>query len=659
MSPVGVVGLLHPEGVFDDPKGGGFREQYYQRLLAHYQMKNERILFSDVHHVMAFSLNIYRGQSAAPQFVALFNAVDPITITASQRHNHPEDPIPGIKTDAGDWETRGHCQRLVTITETELALFAQLFEKPDTPALQARLPQVHSRDILDVLRKFADAPRRLGDLEGSYLATVMFDETFAQRDGLITRQEDPSFQPRAADEWVLSGPHFYVGNPFNKTPRTSCTANGHYDDIDLTAIPDDFLPRAVYRPGDREGDLTRFYAAIPEWPKPSLPSPASGRGAGGEGGFWPIADYAVPAYEALLGEPLHRYGMDPHLPGAKTARQFGYFTEWQGEVETAVAWLCAHEDRPDRTEFAAKFGEVQVKQGRPNSVAMRRLPRPLSAFPKFALRAMGQPANERTLIGTLSAPGTVGINAVRFVSIVDDRWLLMFSAAASSIAFDFIIKVKGRSNIHEDDLRGLPLIEGSVAELASARLLRLAALTEHYAYVWRSCFTPVLNTDAFTSPDPRLALETPWSALTADWQRGAALRTDFARRQALLEIDVLVALALGLTLQQLITIYQVQFPVMRGYERQDLFDAHGRRLPTTTRKDPGAKELRDALKGLLPSLDFREAALTYSGDPITVSWPIDHGRSTVTRTFHQPFTPVDREDDYRVAYEFFKAMAGQ
>ena len=340
LSPVGVAGLLHPEGVFDDPKGGEFREQYYRRLLAHYQMKNEKVLFADVHHVMAFSLNVYRGQPVVPRFVALFNAFDPLTITASQRHNRPEDPIPGIKNDGGEWETRGHCQRLVTITETELALFARLFEKPDTPALQARLPQVHSREILVVLRKFADAPRRLGDLEGEYLSTEMFHESNSQRDGLITRQEDPSFQPQSADQWVLSGPHFYVGNPFNKTPRTACTANGHYDDIDLTAIPDDFLPRAVYRPSDRQGDLTRFYAAIPEWPKPSVP------------GFWPIADDAVSAYEALLGEPLRRYGIDPNLPGARTARQFGYFTEWQGEVETAVVWLLAHENRPDRTDHS-------------------------------------------------------------------------------------------------------------------------------------------------------------------------------------------------------------------------------------------------------------------------------------------------------------------
>lgn len=65
-------------------------------------------------------------------------------------------------------------------------------------------------------------------------------------------------------------------------------------------------------------------------------------------------------------------------------------------------------------------------------------------------------------------------------------------------------------------------------------------------------------------------------------------------------------------------------------------------------------KLRDALKLLLPNADFRDAALNYRGEPITVSWPSDNGRQTVTRTFYPPFTPVDREEDYRVACEFLR-----
>lgn len=646
LSQQGVAGLLHPEGVFDDPKGGRFRDAYYRRLRRHYQFENELLLFQDVNARQTFSINIIVGVGEKPTFESCANLYHPSELAASKRHTSSSDPVPGLKTEDGEWETRGHCQRLITITETELGLFALLFEKPGTPSMLARLPQVHSQQILAVLQKFAAAPKRLGDLEGEYLATEMFHESNSQRDGIITRHDDPSFQPRRADEWVLSGPHFFVGNPFNKTPRTTCTEKNHYDDIDLAAIPDDFLPRAVYRPGDPNGDQTIFHAAIPEWPKPGLP------------GFWPVSDSEVAAYEVLLGEPLRRYGVAQSLPGAFTARRFGFFNESEGEIEAAIVWLLAHENRADRNEFNIKFGDVKLEQGAPNSAAMKRLPRPSTTYPRYVNRSYVQPANERTLIPSLIPPGPTHIDLAFTCTFATNESLLRHLGSTLSITYDFIVKLTGNPRVRLATNSILPVLDGPYIGLASNRALRLSALTRHYESLWRDSFCAQIATDSFAIADARLARESSWSALTADWHRGSSLRTDFGRRQALLEIDVLVALALGLTLKELITIYLVQFPVMRGYERHDLFDAHGRRLPTTNRKDPGAKELRDALKIMHPNLDFRASALGHTGDSITVTRPIDNGRSTVTRTFHPPFTPVDREDDYRVAYEVFSQRLG-
>ena len=208
--------------------------------------------------VPKFSVNVY-GQFRQPSFIHLANLFHTKTIDDSFSHDG-SGVVGGIKTEGNKWNVTGHRKRMIPVGEKGLALFARLYDEPGTPPRQARLPALHSQQLQSVLEKFAAVPKRLGDLQGEFLSIEMWHETNAQKDRTIRR--DTGF-PGDATELVLSGPHFYVGRPFNKTPRSVCTVNSHYDCLDLATMPDEYLSRTNYRP---DVSLSEYRARTPRVP---------------------------------------------------------------------------------------------------------------------------------------------------------------------------------------------------------------------------------------------------------------------------------------------------------------------------------------------------------------------------------------------------------
>ena len=549
----GYSGFLHPEGVYDDPKGGKLRKEIYARLRYHFQFQNEFKLFP-IGNRNKFSINIFRSTLDEVSFNNISNLFIPKTIDESFDYigNYA---VEGIKQE-DKWNTTGHRDRIILITEDSLQLFVQLFNEDNSPKLQAKLPALHAVQLLTVLQKFARQPKKLGDLEGEYFSLEMWHETNAQKAGYIKRNtkfpEDP-------EHWILSGPHFYVGNPINKTPKKNCSTHRAYDQIDLTNIPEDYLPRTNYVPVsetllDGSEELSRYQERIPRVPW-KLPGVANGR--------------RVTEFYRMN----HRRGLSPSM--------------------------------------------------------------------------------ERTFIAGIIPKGVAHIHTVISTAFRDFEVLLTVMNTALSVPFDFYVKITGKRDFTTGNLSLFPLTAQS--KRLKVRLLSLVCINKTYNELWCTGYDDDFKNDSWAKPDHRLE-NNRYRNLTPEWNWHTPLRTDYARRQTLVEIDVLVAQALGLTLEELQTIYRIQFPVMQQNEKETFYDQKGRIVFTVNRG--------------LSGVGFPRRGNPRGGEPVGWEDIKDMQEGTVSRTvvddtlpggpvereiiYHAPFDRCDREADYAIAWAEFE-----
>jgi hypothetical protein len=173
--------------------------------------------------------------------------------------------------------------------------------------------------------------------------------------------------------------------------------------------------------------------------------------------------------------------------------------------------------------------------------------------------------------------------------------LLAVAAGWAALPLDFFLKTTGAADLVPNLARRLPVPGQYLTELA-VRVLILNCLTSHYSSLWTEAFKKVFRKDSWAKSDPRLA-PTKFKDLTLEWVRDTPLRTEYARRQALVEIDVLAAMAFGMTLDELKLIYRSQFYLMRFYESDTWYDRRGRIVFTNSKGLVGVGLPRNAKKG--------------------------------------------------------------
>ncbi|WEV24872.1 hypothetical protein OYE22_06435 [Streptomyces sp. 71268] len=371
--------------------------------------------------------------------------------------------------------------------------------------------------------------------------SIGFYETQDRAAGYFTWRPGPSESWR---DVILQGPMFGVATPFLRRAVEGATAANKLEAWNPRTLDDGAVQHTNYRPA---GDRAKYVAAQDQWPD-------AGR--------------------------LAQLREDPAAVAAAEADVRAADPELEGDaLEAAVKALL-------------------------RAASMR----PYSEFYRVAWREMIASDTERSLYAVLVPPGANHIHAVRSAALPSSRHTALAAGFFASLALDYFLRSSGRGHLDISDARIMPApTPGHPLEQALLlRTLRLNAQTNAYAPLWEELYDSAWQQDTWAASKEWPDGTPPLSAgVGPTWSRDTPLRAEFARRAALVEIDALVAVWLGISADELVAMYDARFPVLQQYEENMWFDANGRRI-AKAHQQYGYGQPKDAWKQLSKPEAFPE-----------------------------------------------------
>lgn len=547
ISSKGFLGLLHPEGVYDYPKGKVLRREMYLKLVYHFQFKNELSLFKEIDHQNLFSINIYGDTNESVSFDNINNLFHPSTIDGCYNFKG-NNTVQGYKIKSRDtgkmvWNTKPHIDRISKIDNKSIQVIAKVLgDEIDS----TRLLSIHCATLLPIFGKLSSQDYRMDSVD--YFSSEAIHETEGQKKEQIIRKTD--YYNISDYKYIISGPNFFVANPLYKTPRVLSILNSDYDVINLIDISDTYFWRTNYTPVEVSVE-----------------------------------------YLNLVGNELK-----------------------------ANRWIDTY-----RLAFRRRIGS----------------------------------GSERSLTTAIIPPKISHVNTVFSIQYNNYNDLLKTASITSSLPLDFFIKATGKSDVRNELVKNIPLLTINY-EYLSARVLLLNCLNKHYSTLWESNWDEIFLNDGWSKRDDRLKL---FSLLSNKWNSSTPLRNYYERRQALIEIDVITSISIGLTLDELILIYNIQFPVLQQNEDDTWYDRKGNIVFTCSKGLVGVGLSRPEWN-LIKEMSAEDKIDCSRQEHMRCEQPGEL-IYTITKselyqgeevTYYAPFDKCDRVEDYKVAWAHFEKL---